>query len=89
MKKGNDPSRFYRWNRGGIMTKTELHQFISESKGNESNICQIYAIKDGQCVYDDCWHGYKTENTVNVMSVTKGVMALLTGIAIDQGYIQN
>ena len=72
-----------------MITKSELHQFISESKGNESNICQIYAIKDGQCIYDDCWHDYKTENTVNVMSVTKGVMALMTGIAIDQGYIQN
>ena len=60
---------------------------IADSKENESNICQIYAIKNGVPVYDDCWHEYKTTDAVNVMSVTKGVMALLIGIAIDKGYI--
>ncbi len=29
------------------MTRNELHTFVSESKGNENNICQIYAIKNG------------------------------------------
>lgn len=71
------------------MTKSELHQMIADSKNNESNICQIYAIKNGVPVYDDCWHEYKTTDTVNVMSVTKSVMALLIGIAIDKGYIKS
>ena len=71
------------------MTKSELHQIIADSKENESNICQIYAIKNGVPVYDDCWHEYKTTDAVNVMSVTKSVMALLIGIAIDKGYIKS
>ena len=71
------------------MNKEELHRFISGSTGNESNICQIYAIKDGETVYDDCWHGYKTGDAVNVNSVTKGVMALLAGIALDRGCIRS
>lgn len=29
------------------MTKEQLHKYVSESTGNESNICQIYAIKEG------------------------------------------
>ena len=70
------------------MDKKELHRYIEFSKGNESNICQIYVIKDGKNVYEDCWHGYKTDDNVNVMSVTKGVMSLLTGIALDKGYIK-
>ena len=70
------------------MTHSELHQFIAESTGNESNICQIYAIKDEQTVYHDCWHNYKTDDAVHVMSVTKSIIALLIGIAIDKGYIQ-
>ena len=37
------------------MNKEQLHRFISDSTGNESNICQIYAIKDGVTVYDDFW----------------------------------
>ena len=71
------------------MNKEELHRLISESKGNESNICQICVIKNGETVYDDSWRGFKTEDPVNVNSVTKGVMALLTGIVIDKGYIKD
>ena len=71
------------------MTKEQLHKYVSESTRNESNICQIYAIKEGLDVYDDCWHGFKTLNAMNVNSVTKGIMALLVGIALDKGFIKN
>ena len=71
------------------MNKEYLHQYISESTSNESNICQIYAIKDAKTVYDDSWRGFKTEDAMNVNSVTKGVMALLAGIALDKGYINS
>jgi CubicO group peptidase (beta-lactamase class C family) len=71
------------------MNKEQLHSYISDSTGNESNICQIYVIKDGETVYDDCWHGFKTEDAMNVNSVTKGVMALLAGIALDRGCIKS
>ena len=71
------------------MNKDELHAFVSESTGNESNICQICAIQDEQTVYEDCWRNFKAEDAINVNSVTKGVMALLAGIAIDKGFIRN
>ena len=71
------------------MNKEQLHKFITGSTGNESNICQIYASRDGRTVYDDCWHGFKTLDAVNVNSVTKGVMGLLTGIALDEDYIKS
>ena len=71
------------------MNKEELYRSISESNGNESNICQIYAIKDGNTVYNECWHGFKTEDAMNVNSVTKGIVALLAGIALDKGCIKN
>lgn len=72
-----------------MMNKEELHRFISGSIGNESNICQIFAIKDGETIYDDCWHGFKSEDAMNVNSVTKGVMSLLAGIALDKGCIKS
>ena len=53
---------------------------------NEENIVQIYAMK-GDRVYEENRHGYVTSDAVNVNSVTKGVMALLTGIAADKGYL--
>lgn len=71
------------------MNRKELHKYIAESTGNESNICQIHVIKNGVTVYDDCWRGFKTDDPVNVNSVTKGVMALLAGIAVDKGYIKS
>ncbi len=71
------------------MNKEQLHRYIFTSTGNASNICQIYAIKDGKTVYDDCWRGFKTEDAMNVNSVTKGIVALLAGIALDKGYIKS
>lgn len=71
------------------MNKEQLHDYVSGSKGNESNICQIYAIKDGKTACDDCWHGFKTDDAMNVNSVTKGVVALLAGIALDKGCIKS
>ena len=71
------------------MNREEFHAFVSESTGNESNICQICAVRDGKTVYEDSWRGFKPEDSVNVNSVTKGVMALLTGIAVDKGAIRD
>ena len=71
------------------MNKSEFHRFVSESTGNECNIAQIYVIKDGETAYEDSFRGFKTEDAINVNSVTKGVMALLAGIAVDQGKIKS
>ena len=38
------------------MNREELHEFVSSSTGNESNICQISAFRDGITAYEDCWH---------------------------------
>lgn len=72
-----------------MSSKEQFHEYVSLSKGNESNICQIYAIRNGQPVYDACWHGFQTEDAVNANSVTKGIMALLAGIALDKGCISS
>ncbi len=71
------------------MNKEELHSYILKSTGNESNICQICAMRDGEIVYEDSWRGFGNDDAVNVNSVTKGVMALLTGIAQDKGFIRS
>lgn len=66
------------------MNSGELHDYISD---NHSNICGMVALKDGARVYADYWHGFQPEDAMNVMSVTKSVVALLTGIAADKGLI--
>lgn len=66
------------------MNKTELRDFIAEK---QPNICQIAAWRDGELVYSDEWNGYADTDCTHVMSATKSVMALLVGIAVDQGKI--
>ena len=67
------------------MNKEELHDFIEKQ---QPNICQIVAYKDGEKVYSDCWNDYKADDCTHIMSATKSIMALLTGIALDKGQIR-
>lgn len=67
----------------------QFNRYIKNNTGNESNVCQIYAIKDGKEAYNGCWRGFKTDDAMNINSVTKGVMGLLAGIAIDKGCIKS
>ncbi len=71
------------------MNKEELYEYVLNSTGNESNICQIFALKDGKTFYEGCWRGFSAGDAVNVMSVTKGIISLITGIAIDKGFIRD
>ena len=52
-----------------ILKKTEfkqLHSYVEESTGNEKNICEITAIKNGNVVYEDYWHGYRRGDALNI-----------------------
>ncbi|MBQ5316983.1 MAG: serine hydrolase [Oscillospiraceae bacterium] len=53
------------------------------------NICGIAVMKDGKTVYEDYHDGFGRNDTMHVASVTKSVMSLLTGIAIDKGLIRD
>lgn len=66
------------------MNKAELHAHIEE---HQSNICQIEVLQHGREMYADEWNGYAKTDCVHIMSVTKSVMALLVGIALDNGFI--
>lgn len=68
------------------MNKQELHDFIAKQ---QPNICQVVAVKNGETVYSDTWNDYTKDDCVHVMSVTKSIMALLIGIAIDKGQIHS
>ena len=65
---------------------TDLHKYVEE---NCKNICQIVARKNDEIIYEDYWQGFKPNDTLHVMSVTKSVVSLLVGIAIDNGLIHN
>ena len=66
------------------MNKDEIHNLVKEQ---QSNICQIVAIKNNKIVYSDTWNNYKTTDNVHIASVTKSIISILVGIAIDKGII--
>lgn len=68
------------------MDYNNIHELV---ENQEPNICEITVMQDGEIIYEDYWHGYKPGDALNVMSVTKSVIAILTGIAIDKGYIHS
>lgn len=68
------------------MNAEALHALIETQ---QPNICQVVAVRDGRTVYRDSWNSYTNDDCVHVMSVTKSVMALLTGIAIGKGQIHS
>ena len=68
------------------MNKEELHVIVANE---QPNICQIVAIKDNEIVYSDSWNNYKPTDNVHIASVTKSVMSILFGIAIDKGMIES
>ncbi len=65
---------------------SDFHSLIEEK---QSNICQIAAYRDGHEIYSDEWNNYRRDDTCHVMSVTKSIVALLVGIAIDQHLIES
>lgn len=68
------------------MDKDELHNIVEEQ---QPNICQIVAIKNHEIVYSDTWNNYKATDNVHIASVTKSIMSILIGIAIDKGMIES
>ncbi len=67
-----------------MIDQARLHADIA---GQQGNICQIECLRHGKTVYADCWNGYRPDDTLHVMSVTKSVVSLLIGIAVDRGLI--
>ncbi len=67
-----------------MINLSEFHSYVAD---NQTNICQVTVIQNGKKIINDTWNGYKVDDTVHTMSVTKSIVSLLVGIAIEQGLI--
>lgn len=62
----------------------ELEKIINDEYQNTTGIV-IY--KNHQLVYEKYFHDCTRDSQIHVYSVTKSIMSILIGIAIDKGYI--
>ena len=62
-----------------------------ENKVNKDykNIAGITVLKDGKIEYENYFNGCNSESTIHVYSVTKSIVSILIGIAVDKGYIKS
>lgn len=66
--------------------KIWLEKVINSSYNNTAG---IIVLKNGKTVYENYYNEYTSDNTVHVFSVTKSIISILIGIAIDKGYIKS
>ena len=64
------------------MDQKEIYRYIQE---NQTNICQISILQNGREIYSAEWNGYQRTDFTHILSATKSIISLLTGIAIDHG----
>ena len=64
----------------------ELEQKINSKYGNTTG---IVILKDGIVSYEKYFKGCTANSRVHIFSVTKSVISILIGIALDKGYIEN
>lgn len=64
----------------------ELEQKINQ---DYDNIAGLVVQKDGKTQYEHYFQGCTVASRIHVYSVTKSILSILIGIAIDKGYIQS
>jgi CubicO group peptidase (beta-lactamase class C family) len=52
-------------------------------------IASLVVCRDGVIIAEEYYNGYRSDSIKPVMSVTKTVMALLVGLALEKGYIDD
>ena len=65
---------------------SELENIICRDYNNTTG---ILVLKNGRTLYENDYHACTRDCPVHVYSVTKSILSILMGIALDQGYIKS
>jgi len=66
-----------------------ISNFEDLIKNEYSNIAGIAIIKNESLIYEKYFDGYTKNDVLHIASVTKSIISVLIGIAVDKGYIKN
>lgn len=79
----------YKTNREVKMRQEQIEKFENIIKKEYSNISGIAVLKDGNCVYENYFNGCTKASRFHVYSVTKSIVSILLGIALDKGCLNS
>ncbi|MEE9362249.1 MAG: serine hydrolase [Cellulophaga sp.] len=71
------------------MIKELSKELIELIQKDYDNIAGIVIYENNEITFENYFHGYKKKDTIHIASVTKSVLSILVGIAIDKGLISN
>lgn len=71
------------------MDSTLLAQLFARIERDKINLHSVLIIRNGYSVTEAYFHPYTADIRHQVASVTKSVISMLIGIAIDQGYLRS
>lgn len=71
------------------MNNNPISNFEATIKKEYANIAGIAIRKDGHLIYETYFDGYTKDDVLHIASVTKSIISILIGMAIDKGYINN
>jgi len=71
------------------MTKKLPNNLIELLENDYHNIAGIIVQDDKKIIYESYFQGYNQNDTIHIASVTKSIISVLIGIAIDKGFISS
>lgn len=71
------------------MDKENIEKLERIINSDYNNIAGIVMLKDGKTLYENYFNECTADSRIHIFSVTKSIISILIGIAIDKGYIKN
>jgi len=71
------------------MDSGSLASMVEEISGDQTRIHSVLVIRNGYIVTQAYFHPYTADTTMHIQSVTKSVIGMLVGKAIEDGYIKS
>ena len=70
------------------MNQERIKRMEDAINENYKNMVGMVIVKDGEMVYENYYNGCNSKSRIHVFSVTKSIVSILLGIAIDKGLIK-
>lgn len=69
------------------MNQKQMETLTNICSYEYENMGSMIIVKDGKTIYEQYFHGCTKRSTLHIYSMTKSIVSILIGIAIDQGLI--